>query len=559
MSQQKENKASQLRKIFKKKGIIRIVGAHDGLSAKLVEKNGFDGVWASGLEISTSFAVPDANILTMSQYLEVAKTMNDAVSIPIIADCDTGYGNSNNVMYMVKKYESAGIAAVVIEDKQFPKVNSFIPGRQELAPLSEFVGKILAAKSVQEHPDFMVIARVEALIAGWGQEEALRRANAYVDAGADAILIHSKSKTPDEIIEFIHAWNNKSPLVVVPTTYSAVTAEELEKLGIKMVIYANHGIRASIKAMEMTFSAIAAYGTTKPIEKDIASMEEVFELQGMSVMKLMEKKYYRPQEPIKVIIPAAGSYEDEISLKDIMQDIPMPMIDIRGKSLLQRQQETLNTLSIQDITVVGGHRGDKIQLDGVAVIQNNDYKNTRDLESIMCARDKLEGKVLICYSDILFDADVIDKLLKSMADISILADPTYVERTGKKPDMDLVSAESPPMLNKRRILSVAKTNYAVKIGTDIPEEQRHYEFTGITFLSAAGTQKIKDWYEKSKIKYANRSFHTAPNFKQASLTDLLQEMIDGGEKIAIVEITSGWMEVHTMENYKLSCDLLAGK
>src|SRR4030042_5189163 len=106
------NKAEKLRELFKKAGVIRIVGAHDGITAKLVELNGFDGVWAGGFEVSTSYAVPDANILTMKQYLESASVMNDAVSLPVIADCDTGYGNSNNVMHMVRKYEAAGIAAV---------------------------------------------------------------------------------------------------------------------------------------------------------------------------------------------------------------------------------------------------------------------------------------------------------------------------------------------------------------------------------------------------------------------------------------------------------------
>jgi phosphoenolpyruvate phosphomutase len=152
--------------------------------------NGFDTIWASGLEISAANAVPDANILTMKDYLEAASNINEAVSIPVIADCDTGYGNSNNVIRLVKKYEAAGIAAICIEDKCFPKVNSYIPGRQELAPLMEFVGKIMAAKDAQDSPEFMVIARVEALIAGWGLEEAWRRAEAYAEAGADAILIH---------------------------------------------------------------------------------------------------------------------------------------------------------------------------------------------------------------------------------------------------------------------------------------------------------------------------------------------------------------------------------
>ncbi len=213
------DKAKILRKLFEEGKLIRIVGAHNGLTAKLVEKHGFEGVWASGLEISTSHAVPDANILTMTDYLEAAIDMNGATNIPVVVDADTGYGNSNNVIRMVKKFECAGIAAVCIEDKLFPKVNSFIPGRQELTPIAEFVGKIMAGKNAQKTDDFMIFARVEALIAGWGQEEALKRARAYIGAGADGIFIHSKSKEPTEIINFIKAWNKYGPLIICPTIY----------------------------------------------------------------------------------------------------------------------------------------------------------------------------------------------------------------------------------------------------------------------------------------------------------------------------------------------------
>ena len=150
-------KAAILRELFSRQSIIRVAGAHNALGAKLTERAGFDGVWASGLEISTAHAVPDASILTMTEYRTAAALMNDAVSIPIVADCDTGFGNSNNVIHMVKKYEAAGIAAVCIEDKHFPKVNSFAPSRQALAPIAEFVGKIMATKNAQRDLDFMVI------------------------------------------------------------------------------------------------------------------------------------------------------------------------------------------------------------------------------------------------------------------------------------------------------------------------------------------------------------------------------------------------------------------
>lgn len=286
------NKSAKLRELLEREGVIRLVGAHNALGARLIEKAGFEGVWASGLEISASYAVPDANIVSMSQYLDAARQMNKAVSIPIVSDCDTGYGNANNVIYMVKMFEAAGIAGVCIEDKKFPKDNSLLEGgRQNLASIEEFQGKIKAAKDTQESEDFVIIARLEALIAGWGQEEALKRAHAYTDAGADVILIHSRKNIPDEVVEFIKRFNNRRPVVVVPTAYPMITIKELEELKVKMVIYANHGLRAVIKAMEDVFEEIKRAGCISTIEDKIVPVRHIFELQGTLKMKEKEGKY----------------------------------------------------------------------------------------------------------------------------------------------------------------------------------------------------------------------------------------------------------------------------
>ncbi len=289
--------------------------------------------------------LPDANILTMTDFFNAASSMNEAVNIPVIADCDTGFGNSNNVIHLVKKYEAAEIAAVCIEDKLFPKVNSFIPGRQELASTAEFVGKILVAKSAQNGPNFMIMARVEALIAGWGMEEALKRARAYADAGADAILIHSKSGSPGEIYEFVDKWNNRAPLVVVPTKYYNTTTGELQKKQISMVIYANHGIRASIRAMSEVFSSVYNTGSTADVEDKIATLDEVFELQGMPQMKESELKYpLADSANVVAVIPIVGDHLQEHSMKNISEDIPFSMLDINGKPLLQRQVEVFSSV-----------------------------------------------------------------------------------------------------------------------------------------------------------------------------------------------------------------------
>ncbi|KFI03247.1 phosphoenolpyruvate mutase [Bacillus spizizenii] len=284
-------KAKKLRELLYSNQVVRVMGAHNGLSAKLAEQAGFHAIWASGLEISASYAVPDANILTMTENLQAAVVMNESTSIPIICDCDSGYGSVNNVIRMVKEYERNGIAGICIEDKQFPKLNSFVKGSQKLADIDEFSNKIRAAKDVQKNPDFIVIARIEALIAGQGMDEALNRAYAYEAAGADAILIHSKENQPNEIKEFVKQFTGAVPIVIVPTTYPHITVKEMELLGINMVIYANHGLRSSIKAMQETFSQILLDGNTVGVEDNIVSMKTVFELQGMYDMRKQEDMY----------------------------------------------------------------------------------------------------------------------------------------------------------------------------------------------------------------------------------------------------------------------------
>jgi len=286
-------KSKILRKLIAEKQLLVSVGAGDALGAKLIERVGFDFVWSSSLGVSASYGLPDASLISMKQYLEAARSMNEVIDIPVIADCDTGYGNANNVIYAVKLFEEAGIAGISIEDKKFPKDNSLLAGgRQELAPLEEFVGKIMAAKDTQISKDFVVIARVEALIAGWGEEEALSRAHCYVEAGADCILIHSKSKAPDEIVGFVRSWDGQAPLVLVPTTYPQLTEEEIKDLGkVKIVIYANQPMRAGIKAQELLLEEIKKAGGIHTIEAMMVPVSHVFELQGVPEMKDKEKKY----------------------------------------------------------------------------------------------------------------------------------------------------------------------------------------------------------------------------------------------------------------------------
>ncbi|WP_235502551.1 MULTISPECIES: isocitrate lyase/phosphoenolpyruvate mutase family protein [unclassified Kitasatospora] len=285
------SKTRALRDALNGSAITRFMGAHSALSAKLGEEAGFEAIWASGLEISAARALPDANILSMAECLEAADEIAGAVDIPVLADCDSGFGGVGNVVHMVRSYESRGLAGVCIEDKQFPKMNSFVEGNQDLAPIGDFAAKITAAKEARRDKDFVVVARIEALIAGAGLEEALRRAVVYEAAGADALLIHSKRATPEEVFAFREAYQGVLPVVVVPTTYPQVTATELTEHGFGGVIYANQGLRASITAMRDVLAQIGGSGSTSAVEGSIASLKDIFALQKVDELLARQNRH----------------------------------------------------------------------------------------------------------------------------------------------------------------------------------------------------------------------------------------------------------------------------
>ena len=285
----------RLRERMAAAGLVQVMAAHSPLSALLAEEAGFDGLWASGFELSALYGLPDVSLISMTQHLEMVRAIAERSTLPIVADIDTGFGNALNVIHAIRHYERAGAAAVVIEDKTFPKVTSLVAdGRQELLRVEEFQGKLRAALEARRDPDFLVIARTEALIAGLGEAEALARAAAYEAAGADMILVHSKQKTPAEVESFVRAWTGKAPLVLVPTAYPDLTVPRIKALGkVKMVIYGNHAIRAAVTSMQRVFARILAEGGIQSVNNEIVSVEEIFRLQRMDQVKADEEKYLR--------------------------------------------------------------------------------------------------------------------------------------------------------------------------------------------------------------------------------------------------------------------------
>ena len=284
------SQSENLVKLLDNQPIVKVCGAYDAMSAKLVELSGFDAVWAGSFAISAINNVPDASILTMTEFFTAASNMANACEIPVIADCDTGYGDATNVRYMVKKYENAGIAGICIEDKTFPKQNSLLEGgNNQLLSEKDFAAKILAANEAKQNKAFTIIARIEALISGVGIEQAIKRAYAYEKAGADLILIHSKKITPEEIFEFSDSWKGSTPLVVIPTTYYSVNVDELIEHKIKMVIYANQTLRAAHLALSKLLKQMKDANNMSQVQNQMSSMDDIFKLQEMYDIKSQEK------------------------------------------------------------------------------------------------------------------------------------------------------------------------------------------------------------------------------------------------------------------------------
>lgn len=549
------NNAARLRTLLKRPGAIKAVGAHDALSARLIERAGFDAVWASGFAISASLkCIPDASFITSSEQLEVERNIAQAVSIPIIADCDTGYGNALNVMRTVNDRERAGVAAICIEDNVYPKRCSFYAGvRRELIPIEEHCGKIKAAKAAQIYPEFVIIARTEALIAGWGQEEALKRAEAYAEAGADAVLIHSKSKKFDELKALYKAWSGRVPLVVVPTIFDQTTAAELEDAGAKIIIYANQPVRAAIRAMQETLELIKKDTRPGAANDRIVTLPEVYDIVGVPQMEQDEKQFLPVDgEKITAIIAAAGF---EKQLLPLIEEKPKCLLDIKGKTILERAVGALNECNIKDIALVRGYKKEAITLPNIRYYDNDRYEETGELYSLFCAEHEFKGRVLVLYGDIMFDRAILEKLLKSPADISLVVDVAWLDadRTAQPIHLnpDLVSlAESPGKSQVSRFVLPEGEHRIVKIGQQLPVDQAHGEFIGMAMFSEKGTQAFRTCYQTSKDTYQKTGFHEGGTFSKASFTDLIQELIDQGHRVDAVPVFKGWMEVDSFEEYQ---------
>ncbi len=280
-----DDKRARLRQGMASDRAVVAIGAHDALTSRLAEGYGFDAVWVSGLAVATmTYAIPDVNLTTMNETLEQAVRLDRATDLPVVADCDNGFGGLNNVVRTLVEFEAAGIAAISIEDNLFPKRNSLLGAdtKRELIPMAEQARRLRAAKAAQESDGFVLIARIESLIAGHGIEDACARADAYVDAGVDAILIHSRDKSLAEIDGFLSSWRGLGtvPLVAVPTLFPTFTDTDLRAKGFNLIILANQPMRAAVKAVEETLGTLQRKRRASAVDGQIATVDHLFELVG---------------------------------------------------------------------------------------------------------------------------------------------------------------------------------------------------------------------------------------------------------------------------------------
>lgn len=530
------NKSTQLRQMIESNDLEFIMEAHNGLSAKIVEEAGFKGIWASGLSISAALGVRDNNEASWTQVLEVCEFMSDATSIPILLDGDTGFGNFNSFRRLVAKLEQRQIAGVCIEDKVFPKTNSFISGeKQPLADMDEFCGKIRSGKDSQRDPDFVIAARVEALIAGWGVDEAIKRAKAYANAGADAILIHSKVSSFDQIKFFMKEWDGRKPVIIVPTMYYKTPTQQFRESGVSLVIWANHTLRASITNMQKVVKNIYKDESLANIEENVVPVKEIFRIQNTKEYKDAEELYLPKKKSYKSLILAATKGDNFGSLTN---DKPKAMIKIGDETILSKIVKTLNNREIKDISVVVGFKKEAVNLPNINYIVNDKYKEMGLLYSIYQARELLNDNLILLFGDVLFEEDILRSLMKNNEDIVMAVDPTLVPPIDAPKDFVQADECYTEEYGKRNVCKIKKIDQ-VKKGEAI--SSYNGEFIGMLKLSEKGTAIFRE--ELDRMAENNPEM-----LNTASLNDFLMFLHQKDYPVHLEYFKGRWKDIDSIED-----------
>jgi phosphoenolpyruvate phosphomutase len=529
-------KSTQFKKLLLSPQLEFICEAHNGLSAKIVEEAGFHGIWASGLSISAQFGVRDNNEASWTQVLDNLEFMSDAARIPILLDGDTGYGNFNNMQRLIRKLEQRHIAAVCIEDKLFPKTNSFLKGdTQPMADMEEFCGKIKAGKDAQSDPDFCIIARVEAFICGWGLAEALRRAEAYRQAGADGILIHSALAVPDEILAFKREWSNRSPVVIVPTKYYSTPTDVFRQHGFSMVIWANHMLRAAVATMQTTARVLKEQENLLFIEDNIVPVSEVFRLQGADELMEAEQRYLPKSADRASAIVLAASRGDELG--DLTEDKPKTMVNIRGVPLLAHIVDAYNSVGIKEILVVRGYKKEAVNLPNLTYVDNDAFAETGELDSLLKALQSKEARfqdTIVSYGDVLFNTYIPQALLQAKDDFVIFVDSDWQEKTSYTRLGGFAECTAP---NSRKAFNAQI--HLKQLGRAVPSDMIHGVWMGFVKVSAQGVTQLHEILNELLAD---------PNHRKAGMAILFQELLRRNYPIRVLYTVGHWLDINSLDD-----------
>ena len=528
-------KTSQFRSLLNSPKLEFLLEAHNGISAKIAEESGFKGLWAGGLAIAAQYGVRDSNEASWTQVLEVLEFMSDATSIPIMLDGDTGYGNFNNVRRLVQKLEQRGIAAVCIEDKLYPKTNSFIDGnKQELANIDEFCSRIKAGKDAQKDDEFSIITRVEAFIAGWGLGEAVKRAEAYHEAGSDGILIHSAKSEPSEIIAFKNEWGDRLPVIIVPTKYYSTPTEIFSQVGISIAIWANHMIRSSIESMQQTAASIIQKKSVVALEDKIASVSEIFRLQGVSELLEAEEMYLpKKQQATSAIILAASRGS---AMGSLTEERPKAMLKVKERPILSHIVDVYNSHGIKDITVVRGFQKDAIDLPQLSYADNDNFSKTSELVSFEKALLEVDPvqDLFVSFGDVLFKPYLLQLMDDFQDEVVIVVDTQWQDSVNKERAADYVHCSEPHSRD-----SYSHEIFLKDSKEDMDPNMIHGEWMGVVKFSNKMVPALKQAMQKLKMN---------SDFDVAKFHDLFSFLVSEGHNIRIVYTTGHWLDIDTVED-----------
>jgi phosphoenolpyruvate phosphomutase len=414
--------------------------------------------------------------------------------------------------------------------------------------MDEFCGKIKAGKDSQSDDDFSIVARVEALIAGWGMEEALRRAEAYRQAGADAILIHSKLSRPDEILQFAREWAGRGPLVIVPTKYYSTPTDVFREAGISTVIWANHLIRAATSAMQAVAREIHASETLVDVEERIATVNEIFRLQDADEYSEAENRYLSASRASGSAIVLAASRG--AGLEAVTAERPKVMLPIAGKPLLRWLVDAFKKQGVNDITVVGGYRADAIETAGIKLVVNERHAETGELASLACAVDALKSDTVISYGDLLFRSYIVRDLVESEAPFSVVVDSTLTEPVNKSVrDFAWCSAPDDRGLFGNKVL-LRRVSSELQEGAASGAEAPHGRWVGLLNVRGAG---------RERLQAVLATLRARPDFDALDMPALLNALIDAGESIEVQYVHGHWRGVNDLDDFRRAGDFAHGQ